>query len=239
MEYHNRVALRITGRTALFSDPITRAGGEKCSYQVPTYQALKGMLESVYWKPTFQWRIDAVRVMNPIRSQSKGIRPIEYHKAENTLSIYTYLADVDYQVQAHFEWNLQRPELTADRNEHKHFQIAQRMIEKGGRRDVFLGARECQAYVEPCAFGEGSGAYDEVDEMAFGLMFHGFDYPDEQPEGLWRARFWYPKMTRGVIAFCAPEDCSVTRVLRPGTPKAFQLGDNLQSCGDLLREEGL
>lgn len=35
-----------------FSDPIMRVGGEKCSYQVPTYEALKGILMSVYWKPT-------------------------------------------------------------------------------------------------------------------------------------------------------------------------------------------
>ena len=25
---------------------------------------------------------------------------------------------------------------------------------KGGRRDVFLGARECQAYVEPASFDD-------------------------------------------------------------------------------------
>ncbi len=52
------------------------------------------------------------------------------------------------------------------------------MIERGGRRDVFLGTRECQGYVEPCKFGE-KGFYDDYGEMSFGLMFHGFDYPDE------------------------------------------------------------
>ena len=36
-----------------------------------------------------------------------------------------------------------------DRNENKHYFIAKRMIERGGRRDVFLGACEYQAYVEP------------------------------------------------------------------------------------------
>ncbi len=40
------------GRFALFTDPITRIGGEKCSYQVPTYEALKGIAKSIYWKPT-------------------------------------------------------------------------------------------------------------------------------------------------------------------------------------------
>ena len=39
MEYSNTITLRIWGRYALFSDPVTRVGGEKHSYPVPTYQA--------------------------------------------------------------------------------------------------------------------------------------------------------------------------------------------------------
>ena len=58
---------------------------------------------------------------------------------------------------AHFEWNDNRPELKQDRNENKHHNIAKRMIIRGGRRDVFLGTRECQGYVSPCEFGEGEG----------------------------------------------------------------------------------
>ena len=40
------------GPYALFSDPLTRVGGEKCSYQIPTYEALKGIIESIYWNLT-------------------------------------------------------------------------------------------------------------------------------------------------------------------------------------------
>ena len=36
MEYSNTITLRIWGRYALFSDPVTRVGGEKHSYPVPT-----------------------------------------------------------------------------------------------------------------------------------------------------------------------------------------------------------
>lgn len=42
MQYSNTITLRVWGRYALFSDPITRVGGEKFSYPVPTYQAVKG-----------------------------------------------------------------------------------------------------------------------------------------------------------------------------------------------------
>ena len=148
MQYENSISMQVYGRYALFSDPITRVGGEKFSYPVPTYQALKGIYESCYWKPTFTWVIDELRVMNPIERQSKGIRPIMYNNGKNDLSIYTYLSDVCYQVRAHFEWNEHRPDLEKDRNENKHYAIAKRMLERGGRRDIFLGTRECQGYIE-------------------------------------------------------------------------------------------
>lgn len=40
--YPNIVEFQVTGDYGLFTDPIMRVGGEKCSYQVPTYEALKG-----------------------------------------------------------------------------------------------------------------------------------------------------------------------------------------------------
>ena len=40
MKVRNQVEYKVYGRYALFSDPVTRLGGEKFSYQVPTYQAL-------------------------------------------------------------------------------------------------------------------------------------------------------------------------------------------------------
>ena len=200
----NIVEFQVTGDYARFSDPLMRVGGEKCSYQIPTYEALKGVMHSVYWKPTIIWYIDAVRVMNPIQTEVKGLRPIKYHGG-NDLSYYTYLKRCAYQVRAHFEWNSNRPELAADRNENKHHNIVRRMVEKGGRRDVFLGTRECQAYVEPCVYGEGESAYDGTPELSFGLMYHGITYADEaysqETQGRMTANFWYPVMRKGEIVF--------------------------------------
>ena len=137
MEKHrNTVEFCVYGKYALFSDVLTRVGGEKCSYTVPTYEALKGILHSIYWKPTLIWYIDAVRIMNPIKTVRKGIRTKLYSPEATKVSdlfYYTYLEDVCYQVRAHFEWNHNRPELEQDRNEHKHHNIARRMIERGGR----------------------------------------------------------------------------------------------------------
>lgn len=225
----NIVEFEVYGDYALFSDPIMRVGGEKCTYQVPTYEALKGILSSVYWKPTIVWIIDKVRVMNPIQTEVKGIRPIKY-TGGNDLSFYTYLKNCRYQVMAHFEWNENRPELIGDRNENKHHCIAKRMIEKGGRRDIFLGTRECQGYVVPCKFGEGEGHYDNIQELAFGLMYHGITYADEafseETKNCMTARFWYPKMQNGVINFLRPEKCLLYKKLRPMEMKIFSETDN-------------
>jgi len=225
---HKGIAFKVWARHALFTDPLTRVGGEKCSYHVPTYEALKGIAKSIYWKPTFIWVIDEVRIMKRIRTQTKGTKPMKYHKEGNDLAIYTFLADVEYQVRAHFEWNEHRPELKSDQNSGKHFAVAQRTLERGGRQDIFLGTRDCQGYVEPCEFGSGSGAYDGAGELAYGLMFHGFDYPDETGDGKLHARFWRPTMVDGVIRFPRPEDhCVVRKFVRDMTAKQFVQDKNL------------
>ena len=90
----NTIEFKLWGRYALFTDPLTKIGGEKCSYHLPTYEALKGVCKSIYWKPTIVWIVDAVRVMKRIRTQTKGTKPLEF-SGGNTLAIYTFLSDVE------------------------------------------------------------------------------------------------------------------------------------------------
>jgi CRISPR-associated protein Cas5d len=152
----NTIEFRLWGRYALFTDPLTKIGGEKCSYHLPTYEALKGVCKSIYWKPTIEWVVDAVRVMRRVRTQTKGTKPLEFGGG-NTLAIYTFLTGydqsaqdesrkygVEYQVRAHFKWNEHQKDLEKDRIDGKHFAIVKRMLERGGRQDIFLGTRDCQ-----------------------------------------------------------------------------------------------
>lgn len=239
MSMKNSIEFKVYGRYALFTDPLTKVGGEKCSYHVPTYEALKGIVKSIYWKPTLIWVIDEVRVMKRIRTQTKGTKPQEFGGG-NTLAIYTFLADVEYQVRAHFEWNTHRTSLKEDQIEGKHFAIAQRMVDRGGRQDIFLGTRDCQGYVEPCKFGEGAGDLDDAGELAFGLMFHGFDYPDETGDQKLHARFWRQTMNNGVIRFDRPEDCAVHRYVRDMTVKPFGIDESQRSVtAEYAEMEGL
>ena len=41
LKHPNQIEFQVTGDYAMFSDPVTRMGGEKCSYQVPTYEAMR------------------------------------------------------------------------------------------------------------------------------------------------------------------------------------------------------
>jgi CRISPR-associated protein Cas5d len=234
----NSIEFRLWGEFALFTDPLTKVGGERCSYHIPTYEALKGIARSIFWKPTFIWYVDRVRVMKSIRTQTKGMKPLEYSTGGNTLALYNYLFRVEYQVQVHFEWNMHIPELERDRNDGKHYEIAKRMLERGGRRDIFLGTRECQGYVEPCVFGEGEGAYDQREasvELSYGLMFHSFSYPEESGKDELCSRFWNAKMKDGVVVFPRPEECTIVKSVRPMKPCKFVPGVNFSG----LAEAGL
>lgn len=230
----NSVEFEVTGRTALFTDPASKTGGEKCSLQVPTYEALKGIIKSVYWKPTFIWIIDRVRVMNPIRTEGRGIKTRKYTGGHD-ISEYTYLTDVRYQVEAHFEWNMNRPEFGQDRVGGKHLTMAKKMLQRGGYRDICLGTRECQAYVRPCRFGSGAGAYDGTGEFGLGFMYHGITYADEAATADMRGRmtvnFWHPVMRDGVIEFPRPERTPLHKFLHETGMKEF--GQKGGSYGDI------
>ena len=168
--------------------------------------------------------MDRVKIINKVQTESKGIRPIKYNRG-NDLSRYLYLKDVVYIVTAHFEFNHNRPELKEDHNENKHYFIAKRSLERGGRRDVFLGVRECQAYAEPANFNNEESYYKDMGEMMFGMQYHSLSYPDENGKNQLLTRFWYPKMVDGVINFCRPEKCPKEVKIRKMDSKEFGEGN--------------
>ena len=78
--------------------------------------------------------------------------------------------------------------------------------------------------MEPCAFEEGEGYYDNMD-LSFGIMIHGITYPDEavreEEKGNMTARLWNAQMKQGVIHFIEPEECELRRILGPMKMKQF------------------
>ena len=62
------VKVRVWGNYALFSRPEMKV--ERCSYDVMTPSAARGILEAVYWHPGMKWVIDRIHVVNPVRFTS-------------------------------------------------------------------------------------------------------------------------------------------------------------------------
>jgi CRISPR-associated protein Cas5d len=225
----NHVEYEVSGNLALFADPVTSAGGEKTTYSIPTYEALKGITKSIYWKPTFIWIVDKVRVMNQIRTESMGTKLPRINGDGQDLANYTYLMNVKYQVQAHLEWNENRPEYSEDRDINKHYGVFAKALLKGGRLPVFLGKSECCADVSICEFGDGLGAYDHSGIINFGYMYHGITYPDESYSEETRGRLTLDiapvLMNNGIIEYKRPEECSHQEI-RNGLMKEFERKDD-------------
>lgn len=208
----DKISFLVKAPAAMFSEPISRGGGERISYLVPTYSALVGVCESNYWKPTLRWRITRVRIINPIQMETKAMLYPRLYTADKPgdadRSFATYLKNVAYQVEAQLVWNEDRPDLKGDRNLRKHMEIARRSLDAGGRFPVFLGKKEneCYAYISPCEFGEGNGAYDYTREMSFGLMLHSIIFPTKKDPHTY-SQFWIPQMKYGVIEFPTADEC--------------------------------
>ena len=231
----NIIEFEIKGRSAMFTDPEARRDGRLTSLTVPTYEAVKGVLHSIYWKPTILWVPDEIRVMNEIRTSPY---PMKLRRGAGFELISAQrLINVRYQVRAHFIWNENRPEFTADRDEDKHFHIALRSLSRGGRRCVYLGRADCPAEVRSQYFGSGSGFYDGTGCIDLGEMYHGTTYPDEGWDEATRrgiyVRSWHCVMQDGVIRFVPPENCSSV-FLRAAVKKSF-VEDQVSGGGENAR----
>lgn len=234
----NPFYIRVFGDYALFTDPMTKGGGEKFTYQVPTYQALKGIVEACYWKPTIYYIIESVKVINPIKTETKGVlSPLKNGKKD--LNYYTYLKDVEYLIKYHFEWNDNRMDLAYDRNEKKHEQILLRSMQKGGRRDIFLGTRECIGYIERIRKTdfENAKSFYNGESISLGIMFHSFVYPDEAYDddtaNVLTSNFCPIVMNDGTIDFIEPRDCKIKHNLGNYLIKKFNR-DSFTSVDKLL-----
>jgi CRISPR-associated protein Cas5d len=59
------VEVKVWGEYACYTRPEMKV--ERVSYEVMTPSAARGVLESIFWKPEFQWRVREIRVLQPIR----------------------------------------------------------------------------------------------------------------------------------------------------------------------------
>lgn len=135
MKFSNSIELEIRGERALFRDPLRPQ-----TLPVPSCEALKGILGSIYWNPDFIWVPDSLRVMEPIGYTREGARTSDGSRFTNA-GVHC-LKDVRYQLRAHFVWNEQRP---GD-------DLARRLSALPGNCDI--PAEACRRWFDVRAFGQ-------------------------------------------------------------------------------------
>lgn len=216
------VKVKVWGNYALFSRPEMKV--ERCSYDVMTPSAARGILEAVYWHPGMRWVIDKIHVVNPVQFTSVRRNEVKskilagnvlqvYNGADKPLYISTkaeivqraslLLRDVEYVIEAHFEMTEQANETD---NPGKFKDIIMRRLRRGECFHMpYFGCREFPANFCLCEEEEIRTAYDDVEEKDLGFMLFDMDYSDSnhiQP------MFFRAVMKRGVLDL---RDCEVIR----------------------------
>src|SRR5699024_6965786 len=224
---------KLQGDYALWTAPETKGGGERFTYSVPTRQALHGIADSIYFKINLKKVIEEVKVINENHTETKGIRAL-VGKGKADLNYVTYLSNPLYLVKYHFEWNEQRPDLEYDRNSRKHEAILERSLKKGGRRDIFLGTRECVGYIDFITEEEyeETPSYYNGQTQSFGIMFHSFKYPIKSGEPL-KSLFANTVMEDGIVKFKSQKECEIVNTL---SEYNFKYPKHIKSAEDELED---
>jgi CRISPR-associated protein Cas5d len=223
----------VKGDYGLISNPASKGGGEKYSYSTPTRQCLTGIIDAIYFKPTFKNVVTELKVMNPIQTEVIGTRALVGNMKAD-LNYVSYLINVEYLVRFHMEWNDNRPDLVYDRNIKKHEAIMEKSIKRGGRRDIFIGTRECVAtaeYITKEEYMQAKSAY-EGQVLSLGIMFQEFEYPTDSNEPL-KSYFKETFMKDGIIKFDSREKCEIVNEL---SNYKFKLSEKLKSVDDEFNE---
>lgn len=179
--------VKVWGEFACFTRP--EFGVERVSYEVMTPSAARGVLEAIFWKPEFHWRVREIKVLNPIRhfsilrnemnsiqsdrsARSWATNGGGYFADDDRAQRHTlYLRDVAYIIRADIELKPHAGEHPA-----KYRDQFRRKVKRGQCfNQPYLGTREFSAFFGPPEGDER--AIDVSDDL--GLMLFDVDFvPD-------------------------------------------------------------
>lgn len=211
------ITIEVWGDFACFTMPEARV--ERLTYPFPTPSAARGILSAIYVKPKeFNWRINRIEVLNPIRYISfkrnevkctVSSEPISTEE-ERTQRQTVALQDVRYRISASI---IPRPAF-AERETQLYEQALRRI--RGGKCfcTPSLGLREFVCYFE-----ESNGTRQPIQQsMDAGLMVYDLFGPDDvevTKKMKIRMSLFHAVMENGVIhvpPYDSPE------VLKGGSP---------------------
>jgi len=79
------VRVKVTGDYACFTRPDLKV--ERMTYPCMTPSAARGVLDSILWKPEFQWYVRRIIVLNPVRFMSVKRNEINTKQGKNPIVI--------------------------------------------------------------------------------------------------------------------------------------------------------
>lgn len=215
------VKVRVWGDLALFSRPEMKV--ERCSYDMMTPSAARGILEAIYWHPGMRWIVDRIYLRKPVRFTSIRRNEVKSKiSAKNVLSVMNggdkplfisskedivqraavLLRDVDYVIEAHFEMTDNAGPCD---NSGKFKDIVMRRLRRGECYHMpYFGCREFPANFELFEQENVDTAY-VGEEKDLGYMLYDFDYSN--PEDI-QPMFFRAVLTNGILDV---RDCEVIR----------------------------
>ena len=175
--------IKVWGEFACFTRP--EFGVERVSYEVMTPSAARGVLEAIFWKPEFRWRVREIEVLKSIRhfsilrNEMNSVQTLDrarkgnpYYADDDRAQRHTLcLRDVAYIIRADIELKPHAGEHPA-----KYRDQFRRRVKRGQCfNQPYLGTREFSAFFGPPDGDER--AIDVSDDL--GLMLLDMDFvPD-------------------------------------------------------------
>ena len=213
------VRIECWGEWACFTRPEMKV--ERCSYDIMTPSAARGILEAIFWHPGMRYVVDRIYLLSPIkftnvRRNEVGAKingPQTLKKASAGQSSYLstkeniaqragmLLKDVHYIIEAHFDMT---DKANATDNPGKFREIICRRARKGQYwHQPYFGCREFPVNFRLVEDEETLDAYPE--NRSLGFMLYDMDYSD--PENI-KPMFFQAELRNGVLDLT---DCEVHR----------------------------
>lgn len=191
----------IKAKRAMFTRPELKA--ERYTYDVPTPSAIKGVLESIYWKPEIKYQINMITVLNEIRhqevmmmNQKNGICSVNAVDRESGAVPRSMMILVDVAYVIDFYIKLTGKGTVPNDIVEKHLAIFAKRLQKGQEyRTPYLGCREFVCEVYDALECEIPKSYYDGTIRELGMMLHHIEYGQNGNKAVW----YRPRMLNGVI----------------------------------------
>lgn len=201
------LSVQVWGDFACFTRPEMKV--ERVSYEVMTPSAARGILEAIFWKPEFHWRVRQIEVLNPIRRLSikrnevkskASYRTIKgweksgdryYGDDDRTQRHSLILRDVAYVIRA----NLTLAEHAQDEHPAKYRDQFRRRVSRGQcYHRPYLGCREFIAnFSQPDNEEFPISRTEDLGRMLFDISY------DQDNSGRGKPIFFQASLVKGIL----------------------------------------